>query len=81
MMLEKKARPMTNAEMRGFIANTPGIEMHYKRWADNVWMPFCIIKSDVPSEDFIGENPVDWTYRTISLTGEVGELQKLEVKE
>ena len=69
---EKKTRPMTNAEMRGFIANTPDIVMRYKRWDLKDWR--------VNYEIMHLNRPEDWQWRTISLTGEVGEPQEFVVE-
>ena len=67
---EKKTRPMTNAEMLGFIANTPGIEIKRYNWAS--WHVNISLNNSYCPSDFI--------YRTISLTGETGEPQKFEVE-
>ena len=70
---QKKTRPMTNAEMRGFIANTPGIELRHVSWSVDNWRIDHGICGNA--------EPEQWLYRTISLTGEAGEPQKFEVEE
>ena len=67
---EKKYRPMTNDEMRGFVANTSGVEYRHKSWGDDYWEPRLITSG----------NPGDWLWRTISPTGEVGEPQEFVVE-
>ena len=69
---QKKTRPMTNAEMRGFIANTPGIEIRHTTWSESDWTANSSIGAF--------RNPKDWQYRTISLTGEAGEPMKFDVE-
>ena len=64
---EKKFRPMTNEEMRGFIANTLGIEIRHKSWELSGWMVHTPIG--------VFKNSEDWQYRAISPTGETGESQ------
>ena len=68
---EKKYRPMTNAEMRGFIANSLGVEYRHKSWEEDYWEPRLTTSK-------IG--PEDWQWRTISPTGEVGEPQEFVVE-
>ena len=69
---KKKTRPMTNAEMRGFIANTPGIEFHHFSWTKYKWEVNTIFSG--------AENVSQWQYRTISLTGEPGEPKEFVVE-
>ena len=69
---EKKFRPMTNAEMRGFIANTSGIEFHFHLWNKDRWEVNNIFSA-------LSDAKL-WTYRTISQTGEVGEPQEFVVE-
>ena len=69
---KKKTRPMTNEEMRGFVANTSGIEMRHRSWQLSEWTANSSIGSF--------RNPEDWQWRTISPTGEVGESQEFVVE-
>ena len=69
---KKKTRLMTNSEVRGFIANTKGIEIRRNTWGKTLW--------SLPEGITTNICPKYWQYRTISLTGEVGEPQKFEVE-